>query len=150
MITVTRRFEFCYAHFLPDYEGKCFHMHGHNAVVEIEVRDSPAMRAEIIRHLNEGREEDERITQTYPGMVADFGLIKKYVQPIIDQFDHQQLNGMLLPNTRSFDKQFPPTAENICKVIMNEILRTPLRIGLERVRVSETPNCWAEWRKDIL
>src|SRR6187401_1193785 len=38
MYSVTKRLDFCYGHRLLDYEGICRHPHGHNAVVEIEIR----------------------------------------------------------------------------------------------------------------
>src|SRR5512144_2213098 len=38
MYLVTKRLEFCYGHRLLDYDGVCKHPHGHNAVVEIDVR----------------------------------------------------------------------------------------------------------------
>ena len=38
MYLVTKRIEFCYGHRLLDYDGVCKHPHGHNAIVEVEVR----------------------------------------------------------------------------------------------------------------
>ena len=38
MFLVTKRIEFCYGHRLLDYDGVCRHLHGHNAVVEVDVR----------------------------------------------------------------------------------------------------------------
>ena len=38
MYLVTKRIEFCYGHRLLDYDGICKHPHGHNAVVEVDVR----------------------------------------------------------------------------------------------------------------
>ena len=40
MYSVTKRIEFCYGHRLLDHDGVCKHAHGHNAVVEIEVRSA--------------------------------------------------------------------------------------------------------------
>lgn len=37
MITVTRKYSFCYGHRLPGYDGKCANFHGHNAEVEVEI-----------------------------------------------------------------------------------------------------------------
>ena len=119
MITVTKQFNFCYAHFLPDYDGKCVNLHGHNSVVEMEFT-CPGI-------------------ETYPGMVVDFTTIKKEINPIIEQLDHKFLNKDLPEIT-------PPTAENIVQWIVDHILSTPLGPGLIRVRVSETPTSWTEWR----
>ncbi|MDP2600705.1 MAG: 6-carboxytetrahydropterin synthase, partial [Deltaproteobacteria bacterium] len=37
MYTVTKTIHFCYGHRLLNYNGKCRHLHGHNARVEIDV-----------------------------------------------------------------------------------------------------------------
>jgi 6-pyruvoyltetrahydropterin/6-carboxytetrahydropterin synthase len=125
MLTVTKRFEFCYGHHLPNYNGKCKNDHGHNSVVEVEfVQD-----------------HESESCNPYPGMVADFNDIKRAVLPIIDSLDHQTLNTAMPPEYQ------PPTAENIVKFLRDEIkVSTPLT--LIRIRVTETPNSWAEWRAD--
>ena len=38
MYLVTKRIDFCYGHRLLDYDGVCRNLHGHNAVVEIDIR----------------------------------------------------------------------------------------------------------------
>ena len=38
MYVVTKRIDFCYGHRLLDYDGVCKHPHGHNAMVEVDVR----------------------------------------------------------------------------------------------------------------
>ena len=38
MYSVTKKIEFCYGHRLLDYDGICKHPHGHNAIVEVDVR----------------------------------------------------------------------------------------------------------------
>lgn len=149
MLTVTKRFEFCYAHHLPEYEGKCKNVHGHNSIVEVTF--------EPILH------------KYYPGMVIDFSEIKKHVQPIIEVLDHKYLNKDICPFIKA-DKYmiashdpsaseyfrndclkrvclFTPTAENIAMYFVNEIHKTPIGEGLTRVRVYETPDNWAEWNK---
>src|SRR6187401_638776 len=59
MYSVTKRLDFCYGHRLLDYDGVCKHPHGHNAVVEIDVRTDRL---------------DKR------NMVADFSDIKRVVK----------------------------------------------------------------------
>lgn len=125
LITVTRRFDFCYAHTLPEYEGKCVQMHGHNGVLEIEVSH-----------------EVPDYFKRYNGMVMDFGLLKKVVNDtIIDKIDHKYLNEVY-----EFDEDVPPTAENTVAVIAF-ILEAIFGAGLVRVRLYETPNSYAEWRR---
>ena len=39
MLSVTKIFEFAYAHSLPDCPGKCKNPHGYDCTLEIEVTD---------------------------------------------------------------------------------------------------------------
>lgn len=148
MLTVTKRFEFCYAHNLPKYAGKCSSVHGHNSTVEVTF-EKP------YNHVS------------YPGMVIDFSDIKKFVKPIIDSLDHKFLNKDVYPFTeaamymceapdtlpeeelKKIQHEVTPTAENIATFIVTEIQKTPIGEGLVRVRVYETPDNWAEWDKRL-
>lgn len=121
MLTVTKKFNFSYAHRLPNYDGDCANMHGHNSEVEVEFTYSGLS------------------PRAYVGMIVDFKTIKKVVGPIIDQLDHSMLNG--IPGLEI------PTAENIVQWLCKKILVTELGPGLSRVRVSETPDSYAEWRQ---
>src|SRR3990167_1870467 len=64
MYSVTKRIDFCYGHRLLDYDGVCKHLHGHNAVAEIEVRTD----------VLDGR-----------GMVVDFADVDRIVKGWIDR-----------------------------------------------------------------
>ncbi len=121
-ITVTKCFDFCYGHYLPEYVGKCKNHHGHNSRVEVEFTKVP------------NREE-------YPGMVIDFTLIRGTIKPFIEMLDHKFLNDLA---------QFsdtPPTAENIVTWLKKKIQGTHIGGGLIRIRMSETPDSWAEWKR---
>ena len=120
MITVCKKFSFCYGHKLPGYQGKCREFHGHNSEVEVEVS---------------GRDEE-----SYTTMVMDFSKLKGVVNPLLDQLDHKDI-------TEVFQGR-PPTAETICQWMQLQIReRLPIGVNLERLRVSETPDSWAEWRR---
>jgi 6-pyruvoyltetrahydropterin/6-carboxytetrahydropterin synthase len=122
MISVTKKFSFSYAHHLPEYDGDCQRVHGHNSNVEVEFSNqAPIMPA------------------AYPGMVVDFKIIKKIVDPIIDELDHHDLNQVIVGN---------PTAENIAQWIADKIGKTSIGAGLVRVQVSETDDSFATWRKE--
>ena len=152
MLTVTRRFEFCYGHKLPGYDGKCANLHGHNSVLEIEVSGQEGI--------------------PYSGMVTDFGDLKKFVmENIIEALDHHYLNEdsawqawsryctilsssvgrddpryrMLIGTTSSVN----PTAENMVQFILWVLNKqgSPYRGHVESIRLSETPNSWATWRR---
>jgi 6-pyruvoyltetrahydropterin/6-carboxytetrahydropterin synthase len=118
--TVPIRFEFCYGHHLPDYEGKCKHFHGHNSMLDVEFA--------------------HHSIEEYGGMVIDFNKIKEFVKPIVEELDHRNLNEILDP------WYLPPTAENIIEHIVDAIRKTPIGVALQRVRLYETPNSYAEWR----
>src|ERR1043165_3443249 len=81
MYLVTKRIDFCYGHRLLDYDGICKHPHGHNAIVEIDVRTDPLDRR---------------------NMVADFSDIKRIVKGWIDrELDHKMIPRVDDPDRKS-------------------------------------------------
>src|SRR3990167_3440006 len=69
---ITKTFEFSYAHILPNHNGKCRKLHGHNAVVEVTVGSLD---------LQPGGSSE--------GMVMDFGDLKNIVKNLVlDKWDH--------------------------------------------------------------
>jgi 6-pyruvoyl-tetrahydropterin synthase len=79
----------------------------------------------------------------YEGMVIDFGLLKKVVEDtFLSEADHKYLNDVY-----GFDADTPPTAENTVGVVV-AILEPIFGAGLVRVRMYETPNSFAEWKKE--
>lgn len=127
MISVCKQFHFCYAHHLPEYKGVCSRVHGHNALVEVEVGVNTLLRQEL----------DSQ------GMVVDFSELKSVVELVLKDLDHRNLNEV-------FDDGVVPTAENIVLWIKERLDLWFLERGLQllRLRVSETPSCWAEWKKE--
>ena len=120
--TITKRMEFCYGHFLPGYNGKCKNIHGHNAVLEVTV----------------SRTHD---LPSYPGMIMDFKELKTVTSGVLEILDHKLLNDVLTAT---------PTAENIAQFIfdyINSRLYIYSGIQLEKVKVSETPDSWAEVKR---
>ncbi len=115
MMTATKRFEFDYAHKLPNYDGNCANLHGHRGVLELTVNKAP-------NHL---RKE---------GMIIDFKDLKAIVQPVVDKLDHAYLNDIIKN----------PTAENICRWFYNELFETDLRYCLVRIRVYETSDSFID------
>lgn len=147
-ISVTRRFEFAYAHHLPGYEGKCRNIHGHNAIVDVTLSRSVE---EFLELENSALSQDERyVGGLYAGMVADFGHIKSLVNEFVERLDHTLLNRIT-----DFSADCPtsvhPTAENMALMLACEIEDRlvgpafPGNIRVERVRVYETSNSYAEW-----
>lgn len=148
VISATRRFEFAYAHQLPDYQGDCCRVHGHNGIVEVTVsRSVPDFLAmeESAGQVPDWDAGKAYCGGLYGGMVCDFKQLKEAVSDILGQWDHTMLN-QIVP----FDRM-APTAENMCLVLASEL---SLKFGTEmfpgdlrvtRIRVYETTNSYAEW-----
>jgi 6-pyruvoyltetrahydropterin/6-carboxytetrahydropterin synthase len=131
MYSVTKRIEFCYGHRLLDYDGICKHPHGHNGLVEVEVRSSQL---------------DKR------NMVCDFSDIKRVVKGWIDRdLDHKMLLRRDDPLVKALQQlgepvylcESNPTAEHIAKIIYQHAAGEGLPVV--RVRLWETPTSFAEY-----
>lgn len=133
---VMRKLEFDYAHRVLGHGGKCKHLHGHRGVAEVTVS------APVLDSLD---------------MVVDFGIIKGSIgRWIDDNWDHNvilsPLDPLLPVLSSAVNGRDPfvlpegiPTAENIALHLLRkarELLPSPLRVL--RVRVWETPSCYAE------
>ena len=131
MYLVTKRIEFCYGHRLLDYDGICKHPHGHNAIVEVDVRTDRL---------------DAR------NMVADFSDIKRTVKGWIDrELDHKMIlrhDDPLVAPLRAlgepvFTLESNPTVERIARLIF-EMSRDG-GLDVTAVRVWETPSSFASY-----
>lgn len=131
MFVVTKRIDFCYGHRLLDYDGVCKHPHGHNAMVEVDVR------AEQLDSRN---------------MVVDFSDIKRLVKQWIDEeLDHKMIlrhDDPLVAVLRDmgdpvYTLDSNPTAERIAKLIFDKARE--LGLDVAAVRVWETPTSRTEY-----
>lgn len=131
MYLVTKRIEFCYGHRLLDYDGVCKHPHGHNAVVEVDVRTDAL---------------DNR------NMVVDFGDIKRIVKGWIDrELDHKMIlrrdDPLVKPLSDLGEPMFlvddNPTVECIAKLIFDQAKAAGINVAA--VRVWETPTSIATY-----
>ena len=134
MYTVITRIEFCYGHRLLDYDGKCAHPHGHNALLEIELCSD---------------ELDQN------GMVVDFGEIEAKVAQFVElELDHRMLlrkddplvDALKGVGEDPFLMEGNPTAENIARLILDAGRAENLPIVA--VRLWETRDSVAEFRLD--
>ena len=141
---ITRRLEFDAGHRIPDHKSQCRHLHGHRYALEI------TLSGDII-----GKEGDAA-----NGMVMDFSEVKAIAkQHVVDLWDHAFLvyKGDVavldflrsLPDHRTVVLDCIPTAENLAEAAFS-ILEPMYRdtygnhLRLERVRLYETPYCWAD------
>jgi 6-pyruvoyltetrahydropterin/6-carboxytetrahydropterin synthase len=113
-ISVVKEFTFASAHFLPNYNGKCFNLHGHEWVVQIEVR--------------------KRIDRE-TGMVIDFSILKDIVnRNVIDLLDHCLLNDVIEV----------PTAENLLVLIWEILMFDALLKGINSIKLWESKDSYAK------
>ena len=143
-IAVTRRLEFDAGHRLPNHKSQCRNVHGHRYALEI------TLSSEVIHE--EGAADD--------GMVMDFGDIKRIAnEKLVDLWDHAFLvhSGdkvmvdflAAISGHKTVILDVVPTAENLAQAAFT-ILRDAYHdrfghvLALTRVRLYETPNCWAD------
>jgi len=125
MYRIVKKFGFEAAHQLtnvpPDHQ--CARLHGHSYVVEVALT-SDDLNGDWIRDF------------------ADLDHFSRYLK---DTCDHRNLNEVFA------DLGIPhaTTAERIARWLCKVLLRNDptLRNQLESVRVHETDNAWAEWRR---
>ena len=123
MFELTIICDFEAAHRLPDYQGKCCRLHGHNWKVEVTVS---------------GPQLDKL------GMLVDFKELKAEVNQVLSTLDHYYLNEI-----SPFDK-INPTAEHIARYIFEEVGKRPLfasdrGLKVSLVKVWESPHSAAAY-----
>jgi 6-pyruvoyltetrahydropterin/6-carboxytetrahydropterin synthase len=137
---ITTRLEFDAGHRIPNHKSQCKNLHGHRYAIEI------TLSGDIITQENT--------------MVMDFSDVKAIAKSaIVDVWDHaflvyQQDKEILnflnsLPNHKTVVFPTVPTAENMAAEAF-KILKTKYQdtygnhLKLEKVRLYETPNNWAD------
>jgi len=141
---ITRSLYFDAGHRIPNHNSQCKHLHGHRYTIEI------TLSGDVIT--TEGVSEQ--------GMVMDFSDVKRIAREhVVDAWDHAFLvyrgdKAVLdflntLPDHKTVVLEVIPTAENLAKVAF-DLLQPAYRdiygnhLRLERVRLYETPNNWAD------
>ena len=148
MLTITKRFEFDAAHRILGHEGKCRFLHGHHYVADVTV--------------------DGKLDNL--GMIADYAMLKGLVGGWIDMYwDHNILLNTQDPLYKVFlqgnypdifqgKRPYPFADANPTAEIMAESLALHVRgllwlendkLRVTRVRIYETPTCWADWIVDV-
>ncbi len=141
---ITRRLEFDAGHRIPDHNSQCRHLHGHRYAIEI------TLSGDVLK----------RDGDAANGMVMDFSLVKSLAkQHLVDAWDHAFLvySGdaavasflASLPDHKTVLLDCVPTAENLAQLafsILDAVYRGSYgnHLHLKRVRLYETPNCWAD------
>lgn len=141
---ITRRLEFDAGHRIPDHQSQCRHLHGHRYAIEI------TLSGEVI----------DKAGDAANGMVMDFSQVKNIAKVhLVDKWDHAFLayEGdraivdflAALPGHKTVVLDRVPTAENLARIafrILDAVYRDTYgnHLCLHRVRLYETPNCWAD------
>jgi 6-pyruvoyltetrahydropterin/6-carboxytetrahydropterin synthase len=141
---ITRRLEFDAGHRIPSHASQCRHLHGHRYGLEV------TLSGNIIQ--TEGASEQ--------GMVMDFSEVRDIARSqIVDKWDHaflvysgdkaivEFLNS--LPDHKTVMLDMVPTAENLAQEAFRILDKAYVdvygnNLRLERVRIYETPNNWAD------
>lgn len=141
---ITRRLEFDAGHRIPDHRSQCRHLHGHRYALEI------TLAGDIIRQDGDPAN----------GMVMDFSEVKALaLEHVVDVWDHAFLVYAgdtpvvrflaSLPEHKTVLLDCVPTAENLAHkafTMLDAVYRDTYgnHLRLTRLRLYETPNCWAE------
>lgn len=143
-MNITRRLEFDAGHRIPNHQSQCRNLHGHRYAMEITLTGAI--------HDDPGDADD--------GMVMDFAEIKTLAKRhLIDLWDHAFIVGkqdrvvieflQSLPQHKTVILDRVPTAENMAEEAFRVL--EPIygacfgdRLRLSRIRLYETPNCWAD------
>jgi 6-pyruvoyltetrahydropterin/6-carboxytetrahydropterin synthase len=110
MYEVTVQDTFSSGHYLRDYYGKCENPHGHNYRV-------------LVTLVGEQLEPN--------GLLLDFKLLKRILQPTIQYLDHFMINDLEPFTTVN------PSAENIAKYFFDRVSGQLLEMTGGRVRVKD-------------
>lgn len=141
---ITRRLEFDAGHRIPSHTSQCRHLHGHRYAIEV------TLSGDIIT--TEGAAEQ--------GMVMDYSEVRRIAEAaLVGAWDHAFLVYAgdtevvrflrSLKDHKTVVLEVPPTAENLALTAFR-ILDAAYQdtygnhLRLERVRIYETPNCWAD------
>lgn len=160
MFTITREIGIDAGHRVTNHGSKCKNLHGHRYTIH----------ATVTGPLSQAGESE--------GMTLDFGFLKEIMLKCIDEpCDHalilwwdDPLLPILMPlDLADFDRTRPlsvmgscgrvylvpfvPTAENLAwhwfELLRPEVLTcTNGRAKILKLRVDETPNCWAEYSQE--
>lgn len=141
---ITRRLEFDAGHRIPNHNSQCRHLHGHRYAIEI------TLSGQVVSA--EGVSEQ--------GMVMDFSDVKTVAnETLVRHWDHAFLvyRGdsavvaflATLPGHKTVVLDVVPTAENLAAEAFRMLDAAYVdtygnQLRLERVRIYETPNNWAD------
>lgn len=156
MPQITRKLEFDSGHRVLNHEGKCANLHGHRYVAEITVSalglddigrvvDFSLIKSLVGKWIDDNWDHNILLNESDP-------LYQCYMNPVLlrhgdggiqagDVFFNKE--PFLIPNGKN------PTAEVMAEILFNIACELLIIHGItvERVRLYETPNCWADFSR---
>lgn len=137
MLTVVKSLKFDAAHILTNHQGQCRNLHGHTYRVEVCVAQSPDSNADMVIDFKDLKRvcEEEILSRCDHAFIYD---TSSAVESEIAEVLHR--HGM-----RTLSLPYRSTAENLATHFFGLLeRRVP---GLGAVRVWETPDSFAEYRR---
>ena len=133
---IAKEYHWEMGHRLPFHNDLCKNFHGHSYKMVVEVEGEPLKN----------------------GMIIDFYDLGRIVKPIIEKYDHAFLcwegdkvvkNFLIKNKMKHVIANYQSTVENICtdflyKIVSGMKFRKIKNIDLVTVKISETPNSYAE------
>ena len=148
ILTITRKLEFDAGHRIPDHNSQCRNLHGHRYTLEI------TLTGQVIDH--DGQSDN--------GMIMDFSDVKALARNnLVDLWDHAFLVYDKDVKVKDFLQSLPdhktvvlnrvPTVENLAQIAFDTLKtvyqdRYATGLSLSKIKLFETPNCWAEITAD--
>lgn len=130
---VTKRIDFCYGHRLLDYDGVCRHLHGHNAMVEVDIAAEALDRLDMVVDFSDVK----RLVKAWIDRELDHKLILRRDDPLVAVLTAQGEPLVLLDHN--------PTAERLAQLIFDKARE--LGFSVVEVRFWETPTSCAVYRR---
>jgi 6-pyruvoyltetrahydropterin/6-carboxytetrahydropterin synthase len=131
MYSVTKRIDFCYGHRLLGHDGICKHLHGHNAVAEIEVRAETLDSRDMVVDFG----DIKRLVKEWINLELDHRMILRHDDPVVEALQALGEPVYLLDSN--------PTAERIARLLFDVSRERGLAVC--RVTLWETPSSWATY-----
>ena len=130
------------AHFLSGYEGKCSNIHGHRWIIKATIYSEKLITDGQMRN-----------------MIVDFGVFRKDLNNIADNFDHSLIieKNTLKPRTleclkeenfRIIEIDARPTAETFSKLFYDMLVEKGYAV--KSVSVYETPQNCAVYESELM
>ena len=137
MLTVTKSIKFDAAHVLTNHQGLCKNLHGHTYRVEVSVTQPPESTADMVIDFKDLKQICEETTIARFDYAFIYDCTSAGESEIAAVVTKHGMRAVALP--------FRSTAENLARHFYEQL--STCVPGLSAVRVWETPDSCAEYKK---